>query len=171
MHSDFQVKPENIDSCAIYLSKYCTKQVGWFINPSVKAVLTRIESNHDKQALEKFNKVKPWLKTSLHFGECINDWIMGKNVPDAIKVDEDYRHNLFYGVFTPLRRKCLTKIPFYNIRKLMFSRLEEYVEEKLNYAENEYYSYDIFSNSVTRNPQCLGVCPLTGSDVFKGLRP
>lgn len=171
VHSDFQVDPKNIDSCAIYLSKYCTKQVGWFINPNVKEVLTRIELNHDKQAFENFNKVKPWLKTSLHFGECINDWIMGKNVPDAITVDADYKHNLFYGVYTPLRRKCLTQIPFYNIRKLMYSRVEEYVEEKFNYAENEYYSYDIFTNSFTRNPKCIGCCPLTASDVFKGLRP
>lgn len=171
-HSDFQVDPKNIDSCAIYLSKYCTKQIGWFINPQVKKVFKEIVDNHDYTAYKEFCKTKPHLKTSLHFGECINDWVFGKNVPTAVKVDKDYKHNLFYGVFTPLHRKTLTRIPFYNVRKLMWSKVEEYVERKINFSENEYYSYDIFTNSATRSLQCINSsCPLTSFDVFKGLRP
>lgn len=154
VHSDFQVKPENIDSCAIYLSKYCTKQVGWFMNASVGDTMKAITDNHDRDALDRFNKVKPKLKTSLHFGECINEWILGKNVPPAVSVDSDYRHNIFYGILTPLCRKSYTKIPFYNIRKLMYSKIEEYVEKIYRYCENEYYSYDIFD-----------------ADIFRGLRP
>lgn len=169
VHSDFQVDPKNIDSCAIYLSKYCTKQIGWFMNPKVKSTLKSIIDSHDYDAYKLFCKTKPRTKTSLHFGECINDWIFGKNVPSAIKVDKDYKHNLFYGVYTPLHRKCLTRIPFYNVRKLMWSKVEEYVEKKVTYCENEYYSYSIFDNPNTHNINCN--CPLTSFNVFKGLRP
>lgn len=168
-HSDFQVDKKNIDSCAIYLSKYCTKQIGWFMNPDVKKVFNELVGNKDYSCLKEFSKHKPRVKTSLHFGECINDWIMCKNVPSSVFVDKDYRYNLFYGIYTPLHRKTLTRIPFYNVRKLMWSKVEEYVEKVVNYCENEYYTYDIFTNFSTHNIKCN--CPLTATDVFAGLRP
>lgn len=170
-HSDFQVDPKNIDSCAIYLSKYCTKQVGWLDNQVVADIRTRMESKQDLDGLRNFRKCRPKIKTSLHFGEIINDWIMCKNVPESITYDDDYKHNLFYGFLTPLHRKGYTSIPYYNVRKLKFSRVEEYVERIFEYCENEYYSYDIFTNLFTHNKKCLGICPLTGFDSFKGLRP
>lgn len=155
IHSDFQVDPKNIDSCAIYLSKYCTKQVGWRDNKVVIDIRTRIESKQDLDSIRQFRKCRPHIKTSLHFGEIINDWILGKNVPQPIIYDDDYKHNLFYGFLTPLHRNGYTSIPYYNVRKLKFSRVEEYVERIFEYCENEYYSYDIFSL-----PDFVGLRPL-----------
>ena len=153
-HSDFQVKKENIASCAIYLSKYCTKQIGWYINSSVKKLHKKLIEDGDKKFIERFNKVKPRVKASLHFGECIKDWIFGRNVPAPIKVKEDVKENLYYGVMTPLYRKGYTRIPFYIRRKLMWQKVEEYVEKYDTFDENEYYTYDIFVD-----------------DIYKGLRP
>lgn len=171
-HSDFQVKKENIDSCAIYLSKYCTKQIGWFINPKVKKVYKKLIKDGNKEAIQRFSKVKPRVKCSQHFGECIKDWIFNNNVPSQIKVKEDVNENLYNGVMTPLYRKGYTRIPFYIRRKLMWQKVEEYVEKYDTYDENEYYESDIFTNNVTRNLACIKAdCPFTAFNLFKGLRP
>lgn len=169
-HSDFEVSPSCIDSCAVYLSKYCTKQIGWYSNPDVKKVYKKVIEDGNKEIINRFRKVQPRVKTSLHFGECIKDWIFGVKVPTSVKVTKDVNFNLFYGIMTPLYRKGYTRIPFYIRRKLMWQKVEEYTEHVEDYEENEYYTYDIFSNHSTRNLDCRG-CTLTAFDVYKGLRP
>lgn len=156
-HKPILVDPKNLDSAAIYVSKYCTKQLDFFNNKDVVKVKKLVEKYGTLAEKRNFSRSCPFIKVSQHFGECIKEWIFGQNLPKSgvIQVSSNSFENLLKGIWTPLCRKSTTKIPFYIVRKLMYDKVEEQVERYLEYTEQEWYSYDIF----------------TADDVFKGLRP
>lgn len=156
-HKPLLVDPKNIDSTAIYVSKYCTKQLDYFNNKDVKKVSYLVKKYGTCKDKRNFSRVCPFIKVSQHFGECIKDWIFGKNLPQSgvILADKNPYENLLNGLWTPLCRKSTTKIPYYVVRKLKYDKLEEIVEPYQIYTDQEWYTYDIFD----------------ADSVFKGLRP
>lgn len=155
-HKPLMVDPKNIDSAAVYVSKYCTKQVDYYKNAQVIAMQKLIAKEGGFQDKRNFRRCCPFIKVSQHFGECIKDWIFGENIPNnnLIKVDENPFMNLASGIWTPLSRKSKTRIPYYIVRKLMFDKVEEIVEKIDEYTDQDWYSYSVFDD-----------------EIYKGLRP
>lgn len=156
-HKPLLVEPKNLDSTAIYVSKYCTKQLDYYNNKDVVKVKKLVDKYGTYEEKRNFSRSCPFIKVSEHFGECIKDWLFGKNLPKSgvIQVSSNPFENLLKGFWTPLCRKSMTKIPYYVVRKLMYDKVEEQVERYHLYEDQEWYTYDIFN----------------ADDVFKGLRP
>lgn len=155
-HKPLLISPQNLDNAAIYVSKYCTKQLGFFSNGKVKKVSRLIAESNDMNAKRSFRRVCPFIHTSLHYGEIISEWVFGRNLPKngLITASANPFENLADGLWTPLCRKAKTRIPYYITRKLMYDRIEEVVERVVSYEDQDWYTYSIFD-----------------TDIFEGLRP
>lgn len=153
-HKPLLIDPQNYDSASIYVSKYVCKQVGFFQNSKVKELQAAVNNRGTIQDKRKFKNVCPFIYPSLHFGECIKDWVLGVNLPKskAISVDPDWRVNLYEGIYTPLRRKSKTRIPSYIKRKLIFNciRESEVVTYKKFYCDDSFKcDYSLFDEDLT----------------------
>lgn len=130
LQKPFKVDEKKLANTAIYVSKYCTKQVEFFNKPVFRYIKKKIQSEISKgndELKQYLSKRSPRIKVSLHFGECINDMYTFKNLwwKPFFRVSEIKYDTLYYGVWTPLNRKRPTSFPFYNRRKLLFESIKE----------------------------------------------
>lgn len=130
MQKPFKIDDKKLSHTAIYVSKYCTKQVEFFNKPVFRLIKNKIKSDISKgnDELKRYLSIRsPRIKVSLHFGECINDMYTFKNLwwKPYFRVSEIKYDTLYYGVWTPLNRKRPTSFPFYNRRKLLFETIKE----------------------------------------------
>lgn len=140
-HNPIKIDTDKIENCvksSIYVSKYCCKQIGFYDNEKVKYVYNSILENSDSDAMKRFRRVKPFIKTSLHFGECINDIVLNGSVDWLPQINSsDPCENLFNGVHTPLKPiDDFCSIPSYNKRKLIYDYELVSKEEEVRYPHN-----------------------------------
>ena len=88
-HNPVMLDPTRYDSAAIYTSKYCCKQIGFFKNPKVKCLMRHLMEKGNDADKHEWNRVKPFIYVSKHFGEIICEWVEGNGVPFPVKVDKD----------------------------------------------------------------------------------
>lgn len=126
-HKPLLVDRKNLANAAIYVSKYCTKQLDFFKVPEFVKAYKLAKQSGDADLLHSLDLVKPFLKTSLHFGECINDLVMSPFVPWAKNVffteNQSTFEKLYDGIWTPLYRSRPLSVPQYNKRKMLNERI------------------------------------------------
>lgn len=126
-HKPLLVDRSKLANAAIYVSKYCTKQLDFFQVPQFVTAYRLAKNVGDADLLHDLDQVKPFIKTSLHFGECINDLVMSPFVPWAKNVffteNQSTLEKLYDGIWTPLYRSRPLSVPQYNKRKLLTDRI------------------------------------------------
>lgn len=126
-HKSLLVDRTKLANAAIYVSKYCTKQLDFFHVPQFRTAYRLAKKLGDVDLLHELDLVKPFIKTSLHFGECINDLVTSPFVPWAKNVfftdSQSTFEKLYDGVWTPLYKSRPLSVPQYNKRKLLNERI------------------------------------------------
>ena len=127
LQKPFQIAPKQLLSAAIYVSKYCSKQMDFYNKTEFREIQSIIKNSLDMDKKKELSNAVPRLKVSLHFGECINDLITFDNTwwKPYFKPSEISYDTLYYGLWTPLSKKHMTSIPFYNRRKLLYEKVEQ----------------------------------------------
>lgn len=119
----------DLTSSAIYVSKYCTKDIAFYDRKDVleaRKALQPCKDDYQKEKYAEFRHCLPFLKCSQHFGECINEIVLGDDIPSwcpSSFVGGSPVTKCVDGIKTPLHNKGLTQIPAYNKRKLFELRV------------------------------------------------
>ena len=126
-HKPLLVSRKNIGDASIYVSKYCTKQLDFYGCPGFRNALKYSKKFNDIDTYHKLLSCRPFIKTSQHFGECINDLVTSPFVPWASNLIEGVGRStndkLYDGFRTPIYRKGNLSVPYYNKRKLLVDRI------------------------------------------------
>lgn len=141
MHKPFEVNTSNMASLvstAIYTSKYCCKQIGFWKNPSVVYIYNELKHTGTEKELKEFRKSKPFIKTSLHFGECLNEVVFGNASwsNGLLQASENPLEALYKGFNSPLKEPTkFTSFPAYNKRKLLYEYTLDFIREDETYPD------------------------------------
>lgn len=157
MHKPFEVDVQDISSItktAIYVSKYCCKQIGFWNNLDVKCVNEQLKKDGTLKEIKEFRSKKPFIKTSLHFGECLKDVVFGTASwsNGLMSASENPLAALYEGFHCPLKKPDkLCSFPNYIKRKLLHDNylcdIQEdtlYDDDNLPYVRKSYkYGYEL----------------------------
>lgn len=140
-HKPFEVdssNPASLVRTAIYTSKYCCKQIGFWFNPSVKLISKEIKNGHDVNEVKRFNICKPFVKTSLHFGECLKDVLFGcDDWSDGLfSAPDDPLVAMYEGFHCPLKesgKNC--SFPQYIKRKVLYDYYLDFIRYDETYPD------------------------------------
>lgn len=124
-HKPLMVDKSKLSNVAIYVSKYCTKQLDFYSVPQFSNLYKIAKKNNDKDLKKSLDSCKPFLKVSLGFGSCIDSLVVDPancKWASVFRYSADINERLYDGFWSPLYRKGTIKIPRYNLQRLLYDR-------------------------------------------------